>query len=313
VEWKPLVVNPDYPDFSQRMAATASSAFYNSLEASPYGNELVEALAERAIEGEQLGRRGATDLLTVSFSSNDYVGHQVGPDAPQVRDMALRVDRSIGKLFEFIDRQVGLDNTLIVLTADHGVAPLPEVQAGRHMPGGRHSVKEVAAAVKTALETRFGAGDWVLSWAGTGPYLNWELIRTRKLDEGEVQRVAAAAVAGVPHIFRVFTRDEMLHGHVPDDAVSRAALAGFVPRRSGDLVIVEDPYWIAAASGATHGAPFGYDTHVPVIFMGPDVKPGRYDANVAPNDIAPTLATLLDIETPSGTGGRVLAEMLVRP
>ncbi|HVX65166.1 MAG TPA: alkaline phosphatase family protein, partial [Bryobacteraceae bacterium] len=309
VEWKPLVPSPDYPDFSQRMAAAASSAFYNSLEASPYGNELVEAFAERAIEGEQLGRRGVTDLLTVSFSSNDYVGHRVGPDAPQVRDMALRVDRTMAKLFEFIDKRVGLENTLVVFTADHGVAPLAEVLSERRMPGGRHSMKDVAAAVKTALETRFGTGDWVLSWAGTGPYLNRELIRTRKLDEAEVERAAAEAVASVPHIFRVLTREQMLRGQVPDDAVSRAALSGFFPRRSADLAIIEDPYWTASSTGATHGAPFGYDAHVPVIFMGPGLRPGRYDANIAPNDIAPTLATMLAIETPSGAGGRVLDEM----
>jgi predicted AlkP superfamily pyrophosphatase or phosphodiesterase len=313
VEWKPLVPSPDYPLFSKRMAATASSAFYNSLEASPYGNELVEAFAERAIEGEQLGRRGATDLITVSFSANDYVGHRVGPDAPEVRDMAIRVDRTIGKLFEFIDKQVRLDNTLVVFTADHGVAPLPETLAERRMPGGRHSLKDLQAAVKTALDARFGAGDWVLSWAGGEPYLDRELIRSKKLDEGEVQRTAAEALANVPHIFRVLTRDQIMQGQVPDDAVSRAVLYGFVPRRSGDLVIIEDPYWITAASGATHGAPFGYDAHVPVVFMGPNVKAGRYDANVAPNDIAPTLATMLDIETPSGADGRVLAEMLARP
>ena len=309
VEWAPLVPNPDYPAFSKRMSATPSPAFYGSLEASPYGNELVEGFAERAIEAEQLGRHGATDLLTVSFSSNDYVGHQVGPDAPEVRDMAIRTDRVIGKLIEFVERRVGRGNALFVLAGDHGVAPLPEVLAERRMPGGRLASKSVLTAIETALAERFGDGKWIV---GTSPgvYFNRELIRARKLSEADVERVAAEAAARVPHIFRVYTRTQIESGQTIDDAVTRRVVNGFFPSRASDLVVVEEPYWIESQRGATHGAPFGYDSHVPVIFMGPNVKPGRYDGKIAPNDIAPTLATMLDVETPSGAVGRVLVEML---
>ncbi len=312
-EWKPLVPSPDYAAFSKRMAAAAGAPFYNSLESSPYGNELVEAFAERAIEGEQLGRRDATDLLTVSFSSNDYVGHQVGPDAPEVRDMAIRVDRWIGRLLDFVEQRVGAGNYLVVLTGDHGVAPLPEVQAERKMPGGRLPGKQIEAAVQNALSARFGEGEWVSSWAGTGPYLNRELIRTKKLDEAEVERATAEALASVPHVFRVAARTAILRGQITDDLVTRAVVYGYFPRRSSDVVVVLDPYWIEASSGASHSAPFSYDAHVPVIFLGPNVKAGRYDANIAPNDIAPTLATMLDIETPSGADGRALEEILAMP
>lgn len=312
-EWKPLVASPDYPDFSKRMPAKADAAFYASLPESPYGNELLQEFAERAIEGEQLGSRDATDLLVVSFSSNDYVGHPGGPEAPEVRDMALRTDRVIGKLLEFVDHRVGLGNTLIVLTADHGVGPLPEAQAQRKMPGGRMSRKRVEDAVNAALLARFGAGAWVSEWEDTGPCLNQELMRTKKLDPAEVEQVAANAIAALPHMFRVFTRQQILRGEVIDDAVSRAVTAGYFPGRSADVVFVQDPYWILSSHGATHGSPFSYDAHVPVIFLGSNVRPGRYNANIAPNDIAPTLATMLDIETPSGSDGRTLAEMLANP
>jgi predicted AlkP superfamily pyrophosphatase or phosphodiesterase len=308
-EWTPLVPNPDYPAFSKRMAGTPGPAFYGSLEASPYGNELVEAFAERAIEAEQLGRHDGTDLLTVSFSSNDYVGHAVGPDAPEVRDMAIRADRVIGKLLEFLDRRIGLGDTIVVLTGDHGVAPVPEVGAERKMPGGRLASKSVLAAIDTALTERFGEGKWVV---GTSPgvYFNRELIRTKKLNEAEVERVAAEAAARVPHIFRVYTRSQIESGQVIDDAVTHSVVNGFFPSRASDLVVIEEPYWMQSPRGTTHGSPFGYDSHVPVIFMGPKVKAGRYDGKMAPNDIAPTLATMLDIETPSGAMGRVLVEML---
>jgi arylsulfatase A-like enzyme len=295
------------------MGGTPGPAFYGSLESSPYGNELIEALAERAIEAEQLGGRGATDLLTVSFSSNDYVGHAVGPDAPEVRDMAIRADRVVGKLLDFIDRRVGPGNAVVVLTGDHGVPPVPEVLAERKMPGGRLSGKTILQAIQTALSERYGEGKWIVGWSGPAPYLNQELIRTKKLSEPEVERVAADAVARVPHIFRVYTRDQMLNGRVMNDVITRKIVNGFYPGRASDLFILEEPYWIQAAYGTTHGSPFDYDTHVPVIFMGPGVKAGRYDGTIAPTDIAPTLATMLDVETPSGANGRVLSEMLIAP
>ncbi len=310
-EWTPLAPSPDYPAF-RKMMPGGGPELYAALEASPYGNELVEAFAERAIEAERLGGHAAADLLTVSFSANDYVGHQVGPDAPEVRDMALRVDRSIGKLFDFLDRKVGLGEVVVVLTADHGVAPLPEVLAERRMPGGRLPARTVLDAIQAALAARFGEGRWVVGSSTAGTYLNRDLIGSKRLDEGQVEEAAAKAAMGVPHVLRAYTRAQLAAGRVGDDPIGRAVANGFYWSRSGDIFIVVEPYWIEAKQGATHGSPFGYDTHVPVIFMGPGVKPGRYHWAIAPNDIAPTLATLLGVETPSCSAGRALAEILVR-
>lgn len=311
-EWKPLEPNPLYPTFAQKLPGQAKPAFYAALESSPWGNELVESLAERAIEAEQLGRRGTTDLLTVSFSSNDFVGHEVGPDAPQVRDMALRVDRTIGKLLDFVDRQVGPGNALVVFTGDHGVPPVPEVLEQEKMPGGRLSSRAILDTIQTALAKRYGEGKWVVGYSGAAPYLNHDLMLERKLADAEVEHAAAAAVAALPHIFRVYTREDLLAGRFFEDAITRKVVNGFYPSRSSDLFIIEEPYWIQAGHGTTHGSPFMYDSHVPVIFLGPGIKAGRYDETIAPNDIAPTLATMLELETPSGTFGRVLAEMLGR-
>ncbi|MGC9971139.1 MAG: alkaline phosphatase family protein [Bryobacteraceae bacterium] len=311
-EWKTSAPSPDYPAFAKTLAGPAGPKFYESLEASPFGNELVEAFAERAIERERLGQRGSTDLLTVSFSSNDYVGHDAGPDSPEVRDMALRADRLIGRLLDFVDAKVGEGNSLVALTADHGVAPLPEMLEQWKMPGGRLPSNAVLDAIEDALKKRFGGGRWVAGGSGAAPYFNRELIRARKLKEAEVQRVAAEAVAAVPHVFRVYTREQLLNGAALDDPITRRVVNGFVPSRSSDLVILEEAYWIPSARGSSHGSVFGYDAHVPVIFMGPNVRSGRYDRRILPNDIAPTLATMLEVETPSGAMGRVLTEMLER-
>ncbi len=310
-EWTPLAPSQDYPAFRKKMPG-AGPDLYGALEASPYANDLVEAFTERAVEAEDLGGHAATDLLTVSFSANDYVGHAVGPDAPEVRDMALHVDRSIGKLVEFLDRRIGLGKVVIVLTADHGVAPLPEVQAERRMPGGRLAPKAILDAVQKALVERFGEGQWVMGVSTAGAYLNRDLIASKKLDQTQVEEVAAKAAMGVPHVLRVYTRSQLMGGRAGDDPVDRAVSNGFFPGRSGDVFLVAEPYWIGAGHGAEHGSPFGYDTHVPVIFMGPGIKPGRYNETIAPNDIAPTLATLVGAETPSCSQGRALAEMLVR-
>ncbi len=297
----------------KKLPPSAGRDFYRALEASPFGNELVEQFAERAIEVEQLGQDLDTDLLTVSFSSNDYVGHDGGPDAPEVRDISIRTDRLLGKFFEFIDSKVGLGNVLIVFTGDHGVAPLPETMQARRMPAGRLSEKNLHQAIEAALSRKYGEGKWISGKSGPTPYFNRELIRQKGLSEAEVQQAAAEAAAAMPHITRVYTRRQLENGQVPDDAIGRRVLNGFYPPRAGDLFIVTDPYWFFATKGTTHGSPYSYDSHVPVIFLGRGIKPGLYHSTIAPNDIAPTLATLLGVETPSGSVGRVLEEMLAAP
>ncbi len=296
-----------------KLPSEVGQKLYEAVYGSPFGNDLLAAFAEQAIKTEKLGQRDTTDLLTVSFSSNDSVGHDVGPDSPAVRDISIRTDRALGKLFDAIDKSVGLDNVIVVLTADHGVVPVPEKQAERKMPGGRIAGSTVFGPIQAALEERFGQGKWILATAGTSPYLNLDLVREKKLDFEEVQRAAARAVASAPHVLRVYTREQLLLGQAYPDRIGARVLRSFNQRRSGDLEILLDPYYIRSSSGTTHGTPYSYDAHIPLIFMGPGIKPGKYLQNVALNDLAPTLATILDLEPPSGSVGRVLHEMLQEP
>jgi hypothetical protein len=281
---------------------------YPALAASPFGNELIEAFAERALLGEQLGTHEVPDILTISFSSNDYVGHQVGPDAPEVREMSVRTDKLLGQLFQAVDRQVGMANVLVVLTADHGVAPVPEVNMARKMPGGRIPSDTFTHAVERALNNRYGENQWILNSAEGNIYLDQSLIIEKKLDAAEVEQVASRALMTVPHVFRVYTRQQLLSG-TASDPVSRRVLNGFYPRRSPDLEVLLEPFWLFSEGGTSHGTPFGYDTHIPLIFMGAGIRAGVYQRPVALNDVAPTLAAILEIEPPAGSVGRVLPEI----
>ncbi|HWB98539.1 MAG TPA: alkaline phosphatase family protein [Bryobacteraceae bacterium] len=292
-----------------KLADEASDALYGKLAPTPFGNELVEAFAERALSAEQLGRHEFPDILTVSFSSNDYVGHAYGPDSPEAHDISLQTDRLFDKFFHYLDSQVGLQNVLIVMTADHGAAPVPEVNVARKMPGGRLPARFITDPVQAALTAKYGEGKWIVSPSEHSLYFNLDLIRERKLDRGEVERTAAAAILQIPHVFRVYTREQLLTGMAMADQVGRRVANGYYASRGADIYILMEPYWLPGKSGTTHGTAFSYDAHVPVIFMGSGIRAGRYFGKAAPNDIAPTLAAILSVETPSGSVGRVLDEM----
>jgi predicted AlkP superfamily pyrophosphatase or phosphodiesterase len=278
--------------------------------ASPAGNELVLAMAKAALEHEQLGQRGATDVLTVSFSSNDSVGHTYGPESAEVRDITKQTDRQLQALLDEVDRRVGLRHTLIAFTADHGVAPLPEAAGALKIPGGRFAAKTVFDAIENALVARFGAGPWIERAALPSIYLDHALIASRGVDEATVRQAAADAAAQVPHVARVYTRDAILTGAVPHESISERITRAYHRDRSGDLHVLLEPHWVTGAVGATHGTPYGYDAHIPLILMGPDIVPGTYHGHVALHDLAPTLAAIVGVEPPSGAQGRVLAEAL---
>jgi predicted AlkP superfamily pyrophosphatase or phosphodiesterase len=294
-----------------KLPAAGDPGLYAALPATPFGNELIELMAERAIGSEKLGKHDATDVLAVSFSSNDYVGHAFGPDSPEAHDTAVLTDKLLDKFFHYVEAQVGMQNALVVLTADHGVAPVPEISIQRKIGGGRMPGTIVQETVQAALDQQFGKAKWILSAGAEAIYLDHDLMRQKKHASADVERVAADAARGVPHVARVFTREQLTEGRAMDDAIGRRVQNGFNPVRGGDLVIVLEPYWLYGAKGTTHGTPYNYDTHVPIIFMGAGIKPGRYNKRAAPNDIAPTLATMLDVEIPSGSSGRVLDEILI--
>jgi predicted AlkP superfamily pyrophosphatase or phosphodiesterase len=308
-KWLPFDAIGDSAKPFCTMVSGTAVRYCGSLEATPWANEMIEDFAERAITGEDLGGHAGVDILTISFSANDYVGHAVGPDDPAVRDISIRTDRLLGKLLDFVEQHTGAGNSLIVLTADHGVVPVPEVNQARHMPGGRLQAAQVRDKITAALTARFGPGDWLLPGSANMLYLNLKLVGALKADPGEVERVAASAARSVDHIARVYTARDLQNGAVQQDTISRAFSLGYYAPRSGDLFLLQEPYYLFEATGTSHGTPYAYDNHVPVLFWGPGIKPGIYSGSIAVNDIAPTLAFLLGTAEPSGSMGRVLSEM----
>lgn len=309
-----------FPHIITGGATQPGREFYDALEYSPFANDLVEEFAEQAILNEGLGADQDTDVLTVSFSANDYVGHRFGPYSHEAMDMALRVDRTIERLLAFVEARVGLRRTLVVFTSDHGVAPVPEHAASLNLLGGRVKRDDVLNAIRSALRARYGRGtnearvdDYIQSFSNGNIYFNLAALRRDGLDRAEVERTAAEAALTIPGVVRCFTRTQLeTFGISPADPIARRVYHGFHPRRSGELVLVYEPFKFLSEfpAGTTHGAPYSYDTHVPLIIMGPGIAPGKYHQAATPADIAPTLATLLGVQPPSSVTGRVLLEAM---
>lgn len=288
--------------------------FYEAFEYSPFANELLESFAEQAIINEGLGTDDDTDLLSVSFSSNDYVGHRFGPYSHEEMDMVLRVDRQIEKLLNFVEAHVGLRRTIVVFTADHGVAPIPEHAATLNLPGGRVKRDDILNAIRAAIRARYGREkEYVQHFTNGNVYFDLAALRRDGIARAEIERLAAEAVMTVPGVARCFTRTQLeTHGVSSSDPIARRVYNGFNPRRNGELVIIYEPFKFLSEfpAGTTHGTPYSYDTHVPLIIMGTGVRPGLYNQAATPADIAPTLATLLRVQPPSSATGRVLIEAL---
>lgn len=311
--------------------ATAPNAtFYWALDYSPFTNEMLVSFAQQAIVNEKLGQDDDTDVLTVSFSANDYVGHRYGPYSQEAMDATLRVDRDIAKLLDFVDTRVGLSNTLIAFTADHGVAPIPEHAATLGLGGARIKAADLFTVIGAALSARYNrqgkspdpSADYLLRFKEANTmrewlinnnlYFNYDALRRDGVNVEEFSQAVCAAALTVPGIARCFTRTQLMRGATSiTDPIERRALHGFYAARSGDAVLVAEPFkYLADTITATHGSPYSYDTHVPTIIMGAGVNAGRYLEAASPADIAPTLSALLRITPPSNSVGRVLVEAL---
>ncbi|HEY0366581.1 MAG TPA: alkaline phosphatase family protein, partial [Pyrinomonadaceae bacterium] len=304
--------------------------FYTALDYSPFTNDILVSFAEEAIINEQLGQDDDTDVLTVSFSANDYVGHRFGPYSQEVMDVTVRTDRNIATLLDFVDTKIGLPNTLVAFTADHGVSPIPEHAAALGLGGGRIPFASVMGKIQAAISARYNphgktpeptadyllrfqeAGAWREWFINNNIYFNYDALKRDGVNVEEFSQVVVQAALSVPGIARCFSRLQLLRGATSvTDPIERRALHGFYPARSGDVVMVAEPYkYIAETITATHGSPYSYDTHVPTMIMGQGVNAGRYLEAATPADIAPTLSALLRITAPSNSTGRVLIEAL---
>lgn len=308
--WYPVGKDPSNSKPFLTLSTSPDKSYFSEWEKTPYANEMVEELAEQVMQNEQLGHHPGTDVLTISFSANDHLGHAVGPDAPEVEDMSVATDRILGKLLDAAVKQAGgLDNLLVVVTADHGVAPVPEINIARKMPGGRIDKKEYLGSIQDALSKRFGEGKWLLGTQESGFYLNYDLIEQKNLQESVVEDEAAAAAMKLPYVARTYTRTQLLRHEAAQSQIDEYVARAFYPERGPDVIVIMKPYYLGGTEGTGHGSPYDYDSHVPLIFYGSSVRQGVYGDRVGISDVAPTLAAILEVETPSGNVGHVLKQV----
>jgi predicted AlkP superfamily pyrophosphatase or phosphodiesterase len=285
--------------------------FYGAFASTPFANRYVFDTAEEIVRREQLGQDAVSDVLVINLSSNDYIGHAYGPDSAEVLDVTVRTDAELSRFFNFLDKSVpgGLPNVTLVVTADHGVAPIAAEMQKAGFPAG--AIQITKDGLQKALAAELGAGDWVQAIVEDNVYLNLQTIDAKKVSYTRAEDVAADFLRQQPGIYAVYTRSQLLGGRMLDHDIAQRIGRSFHPKVSGDLIVVSDPYWVPGrTTGTTHGTPYAYDTSVPLLLAGAGIKPGRYTQRVSTLDIAPTLSDLLGILQPSGCEGHVLSQAL---
>lgn len=283
---------------------------FNAFAASPAGNRYVFETAKEAVTAEQLGKDAIPDILTINLSSNDYVGHRWGPDSAEVLDISVQTDRQLSEFLRFLAREVpgGLSSVAIAISADHGVAPVPEDRPEAELPGGRIDEGALAAAIVGALQSKIAPGDWLAAIENDEVYLKEKTVAMHeaKVSRARMEEIVAAAAMDSPVIRYAVGRSAILSGTLPHTPLSRRITLNFHPRRSGDVVLIPEPGFIPGKSGTTHGAPWPYDSHVPLLLAGPGIRPGLYTQPVAPAQVAPTLSHLSGTARPSGADDALL-------
>jgi predicted AlkP superfamily pyrophosphatase or phosphodiesterase len=299
---------------------------YSSVTATPAGGEILLQLATAAIAGESLGADDVPDVLALGFSSNDLVGHMYGTQSQEVLDITLRTDRMLAQLMELLDAKVGRDRWLLVLTSDHGIAPTPEYLEQLHVLPMRDDHHRLTSAtmkntVERALVQRYfgtspppaGFHSFITAWLAPFVYINPE---TPALLPGhpsfdavlEAVREETLKLNGIARVYVRAERDKLAGSN---DTIDRRVYHSWHVGNGGDLIVVTAPYWLDTDTVATtHGTPYGYDTHVPMILYGAGIRAGRYDRTVAVADLAPTLARILGVTPPPMSTGEVLREAL---
>ncbi len=305
---KVAIGTTSFPHMIRTANAPIDSAFVDAWEASPFSDAYVAALAAASIDGLKLGRNGGTDFLGISFSALDKVGHDFGPDSHEIQDVLIRLDQEIGKLLDKLDRDVGRGAYVVALSADHGVAPIPERAAAAGFDAGRIDLPSMIAAVDAALSGTLGPGKYVAGIFHTDLYLV-PGIYEKLLQNPAAMDAALKAMRDCPGVWRAYSRDVLRTSANDGDPITRAAARSYYDGRSGDLVFLPRAYWINSASTTSHGTGHRYDTHVPVVLFGKGIKPGEYVQPISPIDIAPTLAYLGSV-TLADPMGRVLTEAL---
>jgi hypothetical protein len=289
----------------------SEAGFYEVIGSTTFGNEYEFEFAKELMVYENVGRGPATDLLAISLSPNDILGHQVGPDSPEMHQMALDLDRELADFINFLGHQVGLADVWIALSADHGVSSLPDAVKKLRIPAANLEAGKIEAQINGALTAKFSPGhpaayvklDYPVAW------LDQEAFAAAHMHESDAEKAVGEAMKQTG-LRDFYTKSQLAEGEVPDTALGRKYLNSYSPEGSWYVMGVPDIYTVGPARGTDHASPYNYDTHVPLAFYGLPFQAGTYRTNVEPVDMAATLASLLGINAPTHSVGRVLTEAL---
>lgn len=294
------------PVFPHKLGQFEGSTYW-TVKASPFGNTLVKDFAKKAIDNEQLGQDPITDVLAISFSSTDYVGHQFGPRSVELEDTYIRLDRDLADLFDKLDEKVGKGNYLVFLTSDHGVVDVPAELKDRGLPGGYFENSPAVNSLAAFFNKKYGKEVWIRSYTNQQIYLNRKLIRDRGLSLKQIQDEAADFLLQFEGVLSTNTAFNFMNERYAE-GLQAMYQRGFQYRRSGDVFIQLKPGWLDRTSktGTSHGSPYNYDTHVPMLLYGWGIPQGLIYEKTEITQLAPTISALLNIPFPSGSEARPL-------
>ncbi len=296
--------------FPHEFAVQAGGSKYEILRTSPFGDQLTKEFALAAIKGEKLGQNAVTDMLCVSFSSPDYVGHAFGTHAIETEDQYIRLDQQLADMFNQLDATVGKGQWLAFLSADHGAADVPAFSQQYRIPASVKSSGEVSDAVKAALSTAYGPGQWMLSYYNQQIYLNHALFAEKKIAIQQVYELLQAVLLKQQGVINVVNLHDLAAEALPEVQANLFRNV-YHPSRSGDFYVMQQAGWFEGRNkGTTHGTTYAYDTHVPFVLYGWGVRPGQTFRRTHIHDIAPTITALLGILEPSGCIGDPLEEAI---
>ncbi len=311
---------PDEESYEGRFANETTSSFPHALKGSsrepfeilastPFGNSYTLDFAKKVIDNYDLGKGNVTDMLCVSLSSTDYVGHQFGPNSIETEDTYLRLDKDLAAFFQYLDKAIGKNQYTLFLTADHGVTHVPAFLQQHKLPGGSFDEKKLKTTLDSLLQLG-GISNAIADVENYQVYLNYNAIATANKSVNDVKQFIIQQLLQIPEVANAIDLQNLTNTTV-QEPLKAMLTNGFNRKRSGDVQYILQPGWLAGylKTGTGHGVYYPYDSHIPLVWMGWGIHAGKTNAVTYMTDIAPTLAALLQIQMPSGCTGKPIVEV----
>jgi hypothetical protein len=297
-------------DLGRLSSSRTNQINYELIKFTPFGNSFTKDLAIAAIVNENLGKDEYTDILTISFSANEYIGRTFSANSVEMEDAFIRLDHELEHFFNFIDEFIGSENVLVYLTADHGLNYNPAYLEEQKIPSGEFNPNAALTLLSSYLNILYGEGSWVSYYYAQQVYLNHELIEDARIPLDEFQEKVAMFLLQFEGVANAVT-SHTLQTTSFQDGMFRKIQNGFHQKRSGDIIINLAPGWIEnRVNNSPDHSSYSGDNHVPLLWYGWRISRATVNRPVSLTDIAPTLAFFLDISRPNSSTGEVILEVL---